>query len=171
MNKILYRSVFVLLCTLVPALKSCTQSEKKEVLTEEQIGYWKEWNQTVLPLREMLNDREFEQALLYVDTLHMKYSNNPRLYFVEGWAHDMLGDSLRARIAYKRALALLDSLIAVKPNLDDMAERAMIIQLLYGKDAYEQTIDEMISTVKNENDSLKIESLRYFEIDKNYILF
>ncbi|MDE5550816.1 MAG: hypothetical protein K2I99_05625, partial [Bacteroidaceae bacterium] len=85
-SNILYKTTFILLCSLIPAMQSCRQSDKKEILTEQQIEFRKERDQAGLRLGAMLNNRDFEQALRYVDSLHREYPDDPQFYFIEGWA-------------------------------------------------------------------------------------
>ena len=95
----------------------------------------------------MLNDRDFEQALQRIDSIHRKIPHDPQSYFCEGWVYDMQGGSLMARLAYTRSMEIYDSLIIVSKNIDDilghMINRAWIIQFLYDMDAYNKAIDEI----------------------------
>ena len=119
----------------------------------------------------MLNDRDFDRAHQFIDSLHIEYPRAPQFYFGEGWVYDMQGDSIKARIAYTKSIAIYDSLIAVKPNFDDMFNRAFIIQILYGIDAYNQELDKMQSTLKSSKDSMVIEHIRGWVFKKEEISF
>lgn len=46
----------------------------------------------------MLNDRDFDRAHQFIDSLHIEYPRDPQFYFGEGWVYDMQGDSIKARI-------------------------------------------------------------------------
>ena len=107
-SNILYKTTFILLCSVIPATQSCKQSDKKEILTEQQIEFRKERDQAGLRLGAMLNNRDFEQALRYVDSLHREYPDDPQFYFIEGWAYDMLGASLRALGAYTKSIEIFE---------------------------------------------------------------
>lgn len=169
---ILYKTTFILLCSLIPAMQSYRQSDKKEIPTEQQIEFQKERDRAGLRLETMLNNRDFEQALLYVDSLHREYPDDPQLYFTEGWAYDMLGDSLRARAAYTKSMGIYDSLIAAKPDCSDMINRALIVQILYGMEAYTRALDEIQSTISSPKDSLTIEQIwREFIFNKEELSF
>ena len=143
----------ILLCSQVSAMQSCKQSTQKEILTERQIELRNERNLAGIRLKEILEERNFERALLYVDSLNRVFPNDPQFYFTEGWVYDMQGDSLRARSAYTKSISIYDSLIADKPNFDDMINRAVVVQILYGMEAYNQALDEIQSTFTTAKDS------------------
>ena len=111
----------------------------------------------------MLNDRDFEQALQRIDSIHRKIPHDPQSYFCEGWVYDMQGDSLMARLAYTRSMEIYDSLIIVSKNIDDilghMINRAWIIQFLYDMDAYNKAIDEIVSATPDSVFLLQIEQM------------
>lgn len=172
MPNTLYKTTFILLCSLIPALQSCRQSAKKGIPTEQQIELRKERDRAGLRLGAMLNNRDLEQALRYVDSLHREYPDDPQFYFIEGWVHDMLGDSLRARAAYTKSMDIYDSLIATKSDFSDMINRALIVQVLYGMEAYNQALDEIQSTISSPKDSLTIEQIwREFIFNKEELSF
>ena len=111
----------------------------------------------------MLNDRDFEQALQRIDSIHRKIPHDPQSYFCEGWVYDMQGDSLTARLAYTRSMEIYDSLIIVSKNIDDilghMINRAWIIQFLFDMDAYNKAIDEIVSATPDSVFPLQIEQM------------
>ncbi|MDE6159590.1 MAG: hypothetical protein K2F69_05815, partial [Bacteroidaceae bacterium] len=72
----------------------------------------------------------------------------------------MQGDSVRARRAYTRAVEIYDSLIAITPNFSDMINRACIVQTLYGVNAYNRALDEMLHTLSDPKDLQAVESWR-----------
>ena len=152
--------VLFLLCLLIPVTQSCRQSEEKKVLTEQEIKRKQERNMSALRLGTLLNARELDRALHYLDTLNRLYPNDPQFYFCEGWAYEMQGDSVRARRAYIRSIEIYDSLIAITPNLGDMINRACIVQTLYGVDAYNRALDEILHTLSNPKDSQAVEFWR-----------
>ena len=122
-------------------------------------------------MQEILEERNFERALLYVDSLNRAYPNDPQLYFTEGWVYDMLGDSLRARASYTKSISIYDSLIAYKPSFDDMINRAVIVQFLYGMEAYSQAQDEILSTFTTAKDSSNIKMWKEIGVIKKGDLF
>lgn len=71
----------------------------------------------------------------------------------------MQNDSLQARDAFTKSMVIYDSLIAAKPNFNDMINRAVIVQRLYGMEAYNHALDEIQSTISDPKDSLVIEQL------------
>lgn len=152
--------LFLLLCLLTPALQSCRQGEEKKVLTEQEIKRKQERYMSALRLGTLLNARELDRALHYLDTLNRLYPNDPQFCFCEGWAYEMQGDSIRARRAYTRAVEVYDSLIAINPNFSDMINRACIVQTLYGVNAYNQALDEMLHTLSDPEDLQAVESWR-----------
>ena len=83
----------------------------------------------------------------------------------------MQGDSLRARAAYTKSISIYDSLIADKPNFDDMINRAVIVQILYGMEAYNQALDEMQSTFTTAKDSSNIKMWKEIGAIKKEELF
>lgn len=171
-SKVLYKITLILLCSLIPAMHSCKQNAKKEMSEEQKKERRKKRDRAGLRLGKILNDRDFERAFRYIDSLHREHPNDPQFYFCEGWAYDMLGDSLRARAAYTKSMSIYDSLITAKSNVNDMINRAGIIQILYGMEAYDQALDEMQSVITSPKDSLAIEQVwRGFVFDKEELRF
>ena len=83
----------------------------------------------------------------------------------------MQGDSLRARAAYTKSISIYDSLIADKPNFDDMINRAVVVQILYGMEAYNQALDEIQSTFTTAKDSSNIKMWKEIGAIKKEELF
>lgn len=152
----------------VVAMYSCKQGKPQEQMSAgPQQEMEKERFQAGKRLEAMLCERDFERALQYLDSLHTAYPDEPQFYFGEGWMYDMQEDSLRARAAFTKALDIYDSLLAVRTDLGDQIHRAILVQILYGQEAYTQTLDGMLRTAKNFDDSLNIEVLREYVYDKN----
>ncbi|MDE6158788.1 MAG: hypothetical protein K2F69_01620, partial [Bacteroidaceae bacterium] len=83
--------LFLLLCLLTPVLQSCRQSEEKKELAEQEIKRKQERYMSALRLGTLLNARELDHALRYLDTLHRLYPNDSQFCFCEGWAYEMQG--------------------------------------------------------------------------------
>lgn len=122
-------------------------------------------------LDSLLCKRDLENALLFIDTLHTQYPRDPQFYFGEGWIYQMKNDSIKARSCFTKAVDIYDSLIAVKKDFGDQLNRALIIQILYGKEAYDKNLDEILRTSKNTHDSLVIEEIYRNLIYKKEDLF
>lgn len=159
MSNITHKITFTLLCSLSSLILSCKQSARDEILTEQQIELKRKRLIAGERLQEMLHDKDYEQVLQYLDTLYLDYPRDPQLFFVEGWAYDMLGDSLLAHTAYAKSVDVYDSLIAAKSDVGDMINRAVVLQLLYGKEAYSQALDEILQSNCSYEDSLFIEGM------------
>lgn len=160
-----------MLCTIVSSLQSCKQTETKEIQAERQFNPQQMRDLAGLRLGRLLNKRDFGHALPYLDSLKQVYPNDPQFLFCEGWAYNLLGDSLRARIAYHKSLHFYDSLIAKKPYQDYMLNRACIIQYLFGPGAYNKALDEILSTTNNPNDSTYIGMLKMINFKAKETLF
>ena len=158
MLNMLYKIIFLLLCFLTPVIQACKQYGGKETDTR-QMDHQIKRDQAIRPLMAMLNNKDFERALLCIDSLHKEYPNDPQLYFYEGWVCDMQNDSLQARGAFTKSMVIYDSLIAANPNFNDMINRAVIVQRLYGMEAYNHALDEIQSTISDPKDSLVIEQM------------
>lgn len=158
MSSILYKITLLLLCSLMPIIQSCKQYGGKET-DRRQLDHQIKRDQAIRPIIAMLNNKDFKRALLCIDSLHKEYPNDPQLYFCEGWVCDMQNDSLQARDAFTKSMVIYDSLIAAKPNFNDMINRAVIVQRLYGMEAYNHALDEIQSTISDPKDSLVIEQL------------
>lgn len=171
MLKMSHETIYILLCSLLFAMLSCKQGVNNELSEEQQMELKKKRFDAGIRLGAMLNDRDFDRAHQFIDSLHIEYPRDPQFYFGEGWVYDMQGDSIKAHIAYTKSIAIYDSLIAVKPNFDDMFNRAFIIQILYGIDAYNQELDKMQSTLKSSKDSMVIEHIRGWVFKKEEISF
>lgn len=118
-------------------------------------------------LNSLLCARDLDNALLYLDTVQRKYPREPQFYFCEGWVHDMQNDSVKARLCFSKAVAIYDSLLAVKENFGDQINRALIIQILYGREAYDKCLDDMLRTAKEAVDTMAIENAyRHFNYNK-----
>lgn len=83
----------------------------------------------------------------------------------------MKNDSIKARSCFTKAEAIYDSLITVKKDFGDQTNRALIIQILYGKEAYHKSLDEILRTAKNARDSAEIEEIWRKVIYKKEDLF
>lgn len=158
-SNVLYKITFVLLCSSILLVLSCRRSAQKRTTQCQQIEPHEKRDCAGLRLGTMLNDRDFERALSYVDSLHKEYPDDPQFYFAEGWVYDMQGDSLRARAAYTKYIGIYDSLIVVRSDFNDMINRALVMQMLYGMDAYNRALDEMLSIINSSKDSLAIEQV------------
>lgn len=143
---------FVLLMSLlVLSLFSCKETKDMQSANKQEL--LKEWSH----LGGLLNKRECEAALAYIDTMYVKSPKDPLLHFAEGWAHDMQHDTLKARVAYSQALRIYDSIIKKDPNMFNLVNRAFIIQALHGKNAYNKALDEILAIRHNHKDSLEVE--------------
>lgn len=159
MSKLLYIIPFLLLCSLVFSMQSCKQRTEKEKATAQILKIQQERKQATHLLGAMLNDRDFERALPYIDSLHREFPNDPQLYFAQGWVYYMQDDSLRARASFIKSMNIYDSLIAVNSVFGDMVNRAFIVQILYGMEAYNQALNKIQSIISNPKDSMEIEQI------------
>ena len=153
---------------LLTVIHGCTHSNENS-LSDKQAK--QERFQAGMRLDSLLCKRELENALLFIDTLHTRYPRDPQFYFCEGWIYQMKNDSAKARFCFTKAVAIYDSLIAVKKDFGDQTNRALIIQILYGKEAYDKSLDEILRTTKNTHDSAEIEELWRKVIYKKEDLF
>ena len=159
MSNRIHKITFMLLCSLASFILSCKQSARDEILTEQQIELKRKRLIAGERLQKMLHDKDYEQVLQYLDTLYLDYPRDPQLFFLEGWAYDMLGYSLLAHIAYAKSVDVYDSLIAAKSDVGDMINRAVVIQLLYGQEEYSHALDEILQSNCSYEDSLFIEGM------------
>lgn len=118
-------------------------------------------------LENLLCNRKLKEALLLIDTLHTKYPHDPQSYFCEGWIYDMNNDSVNARRCFKKALSMYDSLISQKDDIGLRFNRAFIVGILYGHDAYNKAVDGMLKFAKNSSDTTSINMYRDLVYDKN----
>ncbi len=176
MSNLSSKITFVLLCSMAFVMLACKRSTTNEVSTKQQTELKEHRDEkrdiaSLLRLGHMLNARDFERALPYLDSLHRVYPNDPQFSYIEGWIYDMQGDSLLARTAYTKSLAIYDSIIAAEPNFNDMINRAFIIQDLYGMEAYTRALDEIQSKC-SPKDSLEIEQMwRNTVLEKDKLSF
>lgn len=165
-NFLKYKVITV--CLFALSMQSC---EKHSQQASQSTDLYRR-DSMAMCLGEILNERNFERALPFIDSLHIAFPNDPQFYFVEGWIHDLQGDSLCASAAYAKSMEIYDSLIAESPNLNDMINKAIIVQILFGMEAYEHTLDEMLSIVTSPQDTLEIEQLwRRFVFKKDEVSF
>lgn len=156
------------LALFVTVIHGCKHSD--ETLPSDKKAK-RERFQAGMRLDTLLCRRDLESALLFIDTLHTRYPRDPQFYFGEGWIYQMKNDSIKARSCFTKAVAIYDSLIAVKKDFGDQINRAIIIQILYGKEAYDKNLDEILRTSKNPHDSLVIEEIWRKVIYKKEDLF
>lgn len=149
-------AITVCLALFVTVIHGCKHSD--ETLPSDKKAKRKRF-QAGMRLNTLLCRRDLESALLFIDTLHTRYPRDPQFYFGEGWIYQMKNDSIKARSCFTKAVAIYDSLIAVKKDFGDQINRAIIIQILYGKEAYDKNLDEILRTSKNPHDSLVIEEI------------
>lgn len=163
--------LLIMLCAPALTLQSCRQKEEKKELTEQEKERLRLRKAAGERLGEMLNARELDHALLYIDTLNRQFPNDPQFSFGEGWVHEMRGDSVRARRAYTRSLEIYDSLIAVRHDVGDMVNRAFLVQILYGMEAYDRALDEILPYCSDERDSMGIEYSKGIEFKTGELSF
>lgn len=149
-------AITVCLALFVTVIHGCKHSD--ETLPPDKKAK-RERFQAGMRLDTLLCRRDLESALLFIDTLHTRYPRDPQFYFGEGWIYQMKNDSIKARSCFTKAVAIYDSLIAVKKDFGDQINRAIIIQILYGKEAYDKNLDEILRTAKSTHDSLVIEKI------------
>ena len=82
MSNLLHIITFIVLCTIVPLLQSCKQTETKEELAARQLEARQIRDIAGARLGGMLNKREFRRAFSYIDSLHRMYPNDPQLFFL-----------------------------------------------------------------------------------------
>ncbi|MDE6000672.1 MAG: hypothetical protein K2H04_11480, partial [Bacteroidaceae bacterium] len=71
-----------------------------------------------------------------------------------------------------KSIGIYDSIIVAKSDFSDMINRALIVQILYGMEAYTQALDEIQSTISSPKDSLAIEQIwREFIFNKEELSF
>lgn len=161
-------AITVCLALFVTVIHGCKHSD--ETLPSDKKAK-RERFQAGMRLDTLLCRRDLESALLLIDTLHTRYPCDPQFYFGEGWIYQMKNDSIKARSCFTKAVAIYDSLIAVKKDFGDEINRAVIIQILYGKEAYDKSLDEILRTAKSTHDSLVIEEIYRKLIYKKEDLF
>lgn len=120
-----------------------------------------------LRLMSMLSEQDFENALSLLDTLHARYPDDPQFHFAEGWIYDMEDDSIKSRRCFEKALMLYDSLVIQDDGVDGKINRAFIIQILYGEDAYNEEITKIAQSARTPEDSVNIENWRGVLYDKD----
>lgn len=147
--------MLIAMCLIITVLISYACKHGSEISPSDRDV--KKRNQAGMRLDTLLCNRDFDRALLFMDTLHAQYPRDPQFYFCEGWIYAMKGDSAKARACFTEAIAIYDSLIAVKNDLGDQINRAFIIQILYGREAYDKCLDDILQTLKNPHDSVYIE--------------
>lgn len=161
-------AITVCLALFVTAIHGCKHSDEN-LLSDKKAK--RERFQAGMRLDTLLCRRDLESALLLIDTLHTQYPRAPQFYFGEGWIYQMKNDSIKARSCFTKAVAIYDSLIAVKKDFGDQINRAIIIQILFGKEAYDKNLDEILRTAKNARDSAEIEEIWRKVIYKKEDLF
>lgn len=142
--------------------KTNAESEANEMSLDQQ----HERHCKAMRLDSLLCNRAFGEALLFLDSLHQQYPQDPQFYFGEGWVYDMQDDSINAHAAFRKARVLYDSLILKKEDLGDKINRAFITQILEGKEAYELELNQLAQSVKNKKDSLYVESFHNYIYEK-----
>lgn len=116
-------------------------------------------------------NRDFNKVRLYADTL-LTYHQYHTLYYVKGWAYDMEGKTKDAQKYYMKAFNVLDKDIKKekdkKKRDGHYANRAFMIYVLYGKEAFLKTIDS-VKNVMSDTTTLDIlRGLNYKKEDMFY---
>lgn len=156
----IYRPIIVLAFLLIPVMLSCKLVKEEPISEEQQKEIARKRFLAGEKLEDILCEKDFKHALSYLDTLHAAFPRDPQFYFCEGWTYDMLEDSIRSRAAFAHAVLIYDSLIAAKQDFGDMINRAFIIQILYGQNTYQQTLDSMQQKKSTPEDSFAIKVYR-----------
>lgn len=116
---------FILGLSCNHAGKTDAESETKEMSLEQR----RERHLKAMRLDSLLCNRAFGEALLFLDSLHQQYPQDPQFYFCEGWVYDMQDDSTSAHAAFRKARALYDSLILKNDDLGDKINRAFLTHM------------------------------------------
>lgn len=122
-------------------------------------------------LKAMLQEREFLQATQLIDSILVVYPDDPQSFMMLGWMADVQGDSLSARRHYQTSISIYDSLIAAKRDYSDEINRAFVIQLLDGPDAYLSVLDSLKQVSRYAKDSLCLEGYKAFVLKDKDDLF
>lgn len=120
-------------------------------------------------LTQMLHNKNYEAALLFIDTMHVLYPRDPQFYFCEAWVYQMKNDSAKATSCYMKARSIYDKLIEEKDDLGDKINHAAITQILYGKEEYDKELDIIVKSVDNQRDSIYVEAYKQLILGKKEI--
>lgn len=163
--------IWLLLLPFILGL-SCNYAEKTNAAPEtndRSLDEQRERHCKAMRLDSLLCNRAFGEALLFLDSLHQQYPQDPQFYFGEGWVYDMQDDSTNAHAAFRKARALYDSLILKNDDLGDKINRAFITQILEGKEAYDLELNQLAKSVKDDKDSLYVESFHNYIYEKEFL--
>lgn len=75
--------IFALLCFFASVMLACKRSANNTISEKQQTEFNKKRYVAASHLEHMLNTRDFERALLYIDSLHREYPNDPQFAFAE----------------------------------------------------------------------------------------
>ena len=151
----------IILCSSCNCFTNRHNAEDKK--QEENVDKLHERHCKAMRLDVLLCNRAFGEALLFLDTLHLQYPQDPQFYFAEGWVYDMEDDSTSAHAAFRKARVLYDSLILKN---EDLGDRAFITQILEGKEAYDIELNQLAKSIGEKKDSLYVESFHNMIYEK-----
>ena len=157
----------LLLWFIISTVFSCKQNQGNEQLSEQEKEAKKERFIAGGRLEEMLGNKNLELSLLYLNFLHVRYPHDAQFYFAEGWVYDIKKDSVKSHTAFSKALDIYDSLIVAEPNFNNEINRAFIVQILYGQEAYTKALDKIQEKYKAHDDSQEIDMWRNLVYNPN----
>lgn len=102
----------------------------------------------------MIAHDSLDVALLEIIELEPKRSDDAQIPFIKGVILHKSGDEAASRLAFRRALAIYDSLMADAPNIFDAINRATCLLILDGEEAFHDQLDSIEQTKEWKEKSL-----------------
>lgn len=99
--------------------------------------------ESVVSLHNLLEEKNFEEALVLIDSTLKVFPDKPEMYFAKGWVCDQIGDSVGKNDSFKKARFLYEKRIAESHKWEDEVNRVCIAQILFGMDAYRKEVDSL----------------------------
>ncbi len=109
-----------------------------------------EWEATKGKTRvsKMVAHDSIDDALRLIIELEPMRTDDPQIPFIKGIIWHKLGKTDSATQAFQRSAFIYDSLLAIRPNMNDAINKATCILLLQGDEAYQLMLDSIENTLE-----------------------
>lgn len=127
-------------------LMSCMN--RHDNIPQQKISEW-EATKGKTRVSKMVAHDSIDEALRLIIELEPMRTDDPQIPFMKGVIWHKLGKTDSATQAFQRSAFIYDSLLAIRPNINDAINKAACILILQGDDAYQHQLDSIENTLEN----------------------
>ena len=137
----------VLFLPVALALMLLSCMNRHDNIPQQKISEW-EATKGKNKVSKMVAHDSIDEALRLIIELEPMRTDDPQIPFMKGVIWHKLGKTDSATQAFQRSAFIYDSLLAIRPNINDAINRASCILILQGDDAYQHQLDSIENTLE-----------------------